>query len=207
MATSGPVIELRRLERFLRDIESRYLTPHLQTQTLRPPSRDEELDVAAFVVLAHGALENFAEGLAIWIAGRVEANWLKKRRLSRSSASLLLRLKYQADDETDTSTVFDVLRRALFAAKVERSAAANANNGVTPKHLRSLLAPLGVDLPSDATLVASLEGLVSTRHEWAHQYRFGAKTPRTAGDMKKIADDCRQFAKQLAANVLALRLK
>jgi hypothetical protein len=32
---------------------------------LKQPSRAEELDVAAYLVLVHGALENFVEGLAI----------------------------------------------------------------------------------------------------------------------------------------------
>lgn len=205
MALSGPKIELRRLTRFLGELETRYLAPYLQPTALGPPSRDEVLDVAAFVVLAHGALENFAEALTVWLAGRVTSNWIKKRRVSRSTAALLLRTKHEVSDEDSTDTVFDTIRNALDRAKAERSSAAHANNGIETKHLRALLAPLGIDIPNDATLVASLHTLVTIRHEWAHQ-RLGATSSRGAADVKKLAEDCLAFAQQIASRVSALRL-
>lgn len=206
MARSGPKIELRRLTRFVRELERRYLTPHLTPTSLRPPSRAEVLDVAAFVVLAHGAVENFAESLTLWIAERVQSNWIMKRRVSRSTAALLLRTKYDGDDEDGTHTAFDTIRRALDRAKTDRSTAANANNGIAPKHFRSLLSPVGLDIPTDATLIASLDSFVSIRHEWAHQNRSGARTSRGAADVKKLADDCLVFAQQLASRASVLRL-
>lgn len=206
MPLSGPKAELRRLTRFVGELEKRYLAPHLTPTSLGPPSRNEVLDVAAFVVLAHGALEDFAEGLTIWIAGRVQSNWIRKRRVSRSTAALLLRTKFDGDDETSTDTAFDTIRRSMERAKTERSSAANANNGVAPKHFRSLLAPLGLDIPGDATLIASLDSFVNMRHEWAHQSRSGAKTSRGASDVKKLADDCLAFAQQLVSRAIALRL-
>lgn len=66
MTRKGPGEELKNLRRFIGEAERKFLTPHLQQVTLGTPSRDEELDVAAFVVLAHGAVENFIEGIGLW---------------------------------------------------------------------------------------------------------------------------------------------
>ncbi len=206
MTKWGPRNELRRLTSFVHEIETRYLVPHFTTATLAAPRRAEILDVAAFVVLMHGAVENFVEGLALWVTERVEAGWVQKRRVTRSTASLLFRASCKVDDETSTKTVFDTLRGALQGAKAERSNAANSNNGIEVKHLRLLLAPLGVDVPDDPMLVASLETLVALRHEWAHQYRFGAKNPKSAKDVKKTCDDCLTLAAQLSSRAAALRL-
>jgi hypothetical protein len=206
MPNAGPKIELRRLEAFFEEVEARYLKPHVSSNTFDPPSRGEQLDVAAFVVLIHGAFENFIEGLTIWMASRIESNWIKRRRVSRSTAALLFHAKCNVDYESDARTAFDMLRGALASAQVERSAAVKANNGTATAHLRSLLVPLGVDIPNDPVLVASLEALVAMRHEWAHQYRFGVRTPRGARDVKQTADDCLGLARQLAANIGRMRL-
>lgn len=205
MAVSGPKIELQRLQRFVRELESRYLVPHMKP-SLVPPSRGEILDVAAFVVLTHGAIENFVEGLTLWMSDKVAKNWTKKRRVTRSTASLLLRTKCGIEDGSNVATPFDVIRAALDEAKSERSSAVHDNNGIELKHVRGLLGPLGVDIPSDPLLVASLDSLVAMRHQWAHQNRFGAQTSRSAVAVKKTADDCLNFAQQLSSRIASLRL-
>jgi hypothetical protein len=63
MKQSGPSVELKALVRSVKEIETRFVVPHIGPPTLKTPSRKEILDVAAYVVLVHGALENFAEGL------------------------------------------------------------------------------------------------------------------------------------------------
>jgi len=192
------------LQQFVRELERRYLNPHM-TLSLAPPSRAEQLDVAAFVVLTHGAMENFIEGLTIWMTGRVVKNWMQKR-VTRSTAALLFRATCKIDEDTNTKSTFDVIRIALDEAKADRSTAVHDNNGVELKHMRRLLAPLGVDIPDDPLLVASLDNLVLMRHQWAHQNRFGAQTPRSAVDVKKTADDCLALAKQLSSRIGTLRL-
>lgn len=205
MSGSGPKSEFLALERFTRELEQRYLEPHLTVVTLGPPSRGEQLDVAAFSVLAHGALENFLEGLTIWILGRVEKNWMKKR-VSRSTATLLLQTDLPIDHESDTRTVFDLIREALAEAKSNHSKIVERNNGVAIKHLRTLLTPLGVDVPTDPMMMGALDTLVKMRHDWAHQWRYGAKSVKSAGDARKTIGDCMKLAKQLYLNTAALRL-
>jgi hypothetical protein len=205
MAASGPKREFRALAGFTKELVGRYLQPHLGAATLGTPSRKEELDVAAFAVLLHGAMENFAEGLSIWILGKVEKNWLKKR-VSRSTVCLLLDAKFPIDHETETRNIFNLIRDALALAKSSHSTVVEKNNGIAVKHLRSLFVPLGVDVPTDPILVGSLDTLVKMRHTWAHQYRFGAKTVRSAVDAEKVADDCLRLAERLANAVAVMKL-
>lgn len=198
MSGATPRQELEALRKFLAEIERQFLSRHLGAPTLTPPSRAEILDVAAYAVLAHGALENFVEGISLWALNRVHANWQTKRRASRSLASLLLYRGEEIPDDEASRSVFDTIRLALDDAKSTYSRYLEQNNGVAMKHLRSLFRPLGIDVPEEPVLVASLEGLVSMRHQWAHQYRFGAKTVRTASDVRATVADCLALAKKLA---------
>jgi hypothetical protein len=202
MTKTGPRVEFAALVRTLVELEERFLRAHLGPPTLAPPSRAEVLDVAAYVVLAHGALENFVEGLALWVLGRAVSNWTKKRRTTRCTASLLL---YQDVPDASQSTVFDNIRTALDRAKSALSKSIEGNHGVTPRHLQELFSPLGVTVPNDPVLTGSLELIVSIRHQWAHRYRYSPQLTRSAADVKVAVGDCLAFAQKLANDVTALR--
>jgi hypothetical protein len=205
MSRLGPRKELQLLTTFVGSIETQFLSRHLQVANLGAPSKPETLDVAAYVVLAHGALENFIEGLCLWALGHVHKHWQLKRRASRCTASLILYWgdEHPADDVSQS--VFDTLRLALDGAKSAYSRDLEKNNGIAMNHLRSLFRPLGIDVPEDPTLVASLELLIKMRHQWAHQSRFGAQTVRTAADVKVTVADCLTLATQLATNAAKAR--
>jgi hypothetical protein len=121
MKRSGPSIELKALTRSVKEVEDRFLRPHLASAALGPPSRQEILDVAAYVVLVHGSLEGFAEALAHWLLGRSVKNWTYKKRTTRCTASLLL---YQKAPPTDRE----------FTAGVR-----NAHAGVRDAHSSAVL--------------------------------------------------------------------
>ena len=101
--------------------------------------------------------------------------------------------------------MFDTLRKALDEAKVNLSRTIRENNGVSTRHLRSLLYPLGVDVPDDPVLVGSLDLVISIRHEWAHRNRFGAKTPKSAKDVHTAVADCVTLAEKLAKSASAIK--
>ena len=163
------------------------------------------LDVAAVVVLTHGAVENFVEGLALWVLDQSVANWTARQRASRCIASLLLFQGSPAAPDVPT-TIFDNLRTSLAAAKETVSRAIHENNGISPRHLRGLFYPLGVDVPTDAVQTASLDLLVRIRHQWAHQFRFGgARVLKSARDIQVTIKDCIDFADGLRKNAAAAR--
>lgn len=201
MKRSGPGIELNALVRSVKEVETRFLTPHLGPPTLTTPSRKEILDVAAYVVLVHGALENFAEGLALWVLGKSVGNWTKKKKTTRSTVSLLLYQKAPVEDAPPIS-VFDNIRTALDDAKTRMSKVVHDNHGVTLDHLRTLFMPLGVNVPGDPVLTASLDLLVTMRHQWAHQR---AKVVKSAKDAQTTVSDCLTLAKKLSAEVKSVR--
>ena len=65
MKKAGPKAELAALKRTVKELEAKFLAPYPPGKGLKQPNRAEELDVAAYIVLVHGALENFVEGLAL----------------------------------------------------------------------------------------------------------------------------------------------
>ena len=200
-----PRDELRELKKYVAELERHFLQAYLSSQPLGQPTRSEILGVGAYVVLAHGAFENFIEGIALWLVDRIETQWKLRKRANRCTSSLLL---FQSAAELDGDkhvTTYDNLRVALESAKTIHSKAVRDNNGITLSHVRELFYPLGVDVPNDLTLTASLEKLVSMRHEWAHQYRYGAKVARSARDAKIAVDDCLIFANRLSSEASTVR--
>jgi hypothetical protein len=204
MKKSGPSSEVKALVRSVKEIETRFLVPHLGPPSLTVPSRKEILDVAAYVVLVHGALEDFAEGLALWVLGRSVSNWTMKKKTSRSTVSLLLYQKVPPDDAPPVS-VFDNIRTALDDAKVRMSKVVNDNHGITLNHLRTLFIPLGVNVPADPVLTASLDLLVTIRHQWAHRDRRRAQVFRSAKDVQNTVSDCLILAKKLSVEAASVR--
>lgn len=204
MAGTGPAAELRQLTRFRKLAETQFLSAHLSSTTLAPPSEAEELAVAAFVVLLHGAFENFVEGLCLYLLNRAEHSWTFKKRLSAASATMLLSLDPPAP-VISLPIVYDRIRRALSEAKVQHSRIIARNHGIAPADLSSLLEPVGLVLTTDAVKISSLELIVSLRHQWAHQYRFAAKKTKSATDIITAADDCIAIAQELASSATALR--
>ncbi|MGA9543538.1 MAG: HEPN domain-containing protein [Candidatus Sulfotelmatobacter sp.] len=202
---TGPKIELGVLKRSVSEIERRFLKPHLASApSLKPPTRGEQLDVAAYIVLTHGAIENFVEGLALWVLARSVANWTTRKRVTRATASILL-AQSQPVAPDGPQLVFDILRTALDEAKKNISRDINENNGISTRHLRSLFYPIGVDVPNDPVLVGSLELVIAIRHEWAHRSRFGASVPKSAKDAHNAVSDCIKLAEKLAEAASALK--
>jgi hypothetical protein len=206
MRRDGPKVELNRLRRLVKEAEDQFVKKHLGAPELSPPSHREILDVAAYVVLIHGAFENFFEGLALWVLERSVNNWIMKKRTTRSTASLLLYQAVPPDERPDQKLlVYDNIRNSLDLAKTRVSTAVQSNNGITVDHLRALFLPLGVNVPDDPILTASLDLLVKMRHQWAHQYRYAARVTRSANDARTTVSDCLALAEKLSAEATALR--
>jgi HEPN superfamily RiboL-PSP-like protein len=206
MVHAGPRSELRVLGKYLAELEKHFLRVHLASQSppaLRPPSRNEVLDAAAFVVLAHGALENFVEGVALWAIDRIVNTWIVKQRAGRCTAAVLL--TEPVPTPNPRANVYDQLRTALNSAKTRISHAVESNHGIEARHLRALFDALGVDVPRDPQLIAAIDSVVQMRHHWAHRYRFGATIVKSAADVKSIVDDCLRFANELISEVTSAR--
>ena len=91
MAAAGPKQELRLLKSYVSELETHFIRPYLAAPTLSAPSRKEDLHVAAYVVLVHGAFENFIEGLSaldlLFNCGPESGNILEGRKLAYAANS------------------------------------------------------------------------------------------------------------------------
>jgi hypothetical protein len=204
---AAPRVQLSELRRFIRELEEQFLVRHLSGPALDPPTTAEQLDAAAYVVLSHGALERFVEGLALWVLERAVDSWKLKKRTTASTVSMLWYSGAPSlpKDGDRTASVFDRVRRAMDEEKRIVSDRINDNHGVSARHLQTLFYPLGVNVPDDTVLIPSLEKVATMRHQWAHQYHFGARVVTSAPDVKKVVDDCLVFAQKLASNASAAR--
>jgi hypothetical protein len=204
MKRTGPSVEVKALTRSIKEVENRFLRPHLLPTKFGTPGKQEVLDVAAYVVLVHGALEGFVESLAQWLLKRSVSNWTAKKKATRCTVSLLLYHKPPAEDIPGRS-VFDNVRLSLDEAKKKMSLDIHDNHGITPRHLRAMFMPLGVDVPSDPVLTASLELLITMRHQWAHQDHRRAKILKSAKDAQTTVSDCLTLAKKLSAGAATVK--
>jgi hypothetical protein len=108
-------------------------------------------------------------------------------------------------DDAVPVPVFDKIRTALDEAKIRMSKVVKDNHGITLDHLRTLFTPLGVNVPADPVMTASLELLVKMRHQWAHRDRTSAKVIKSAKDAQTTVSDCLALAKKLSAEVASVR--
>jgi hypothetical protein len=205
MSKRGPRTEFLALRKFVKEAERKFLLSHYQASSLGTPSREEELDVAAFVVLIHGAVENFVEGIGLWLINSIEKHWITNKRTSRPLASLLLHQPAPVRDFDETFAVFDDIRLSIDSAKTTIAKVIYDNNGIAMRHLREIFRPLGVNVPDDPQLSSSLDLLVSMRHQWAHQYRYSIKVAKFASDVKLTSDDCLVLAEKLAQHAMTAR--
>jgi hypothetical protein len=193
MKASGPKVELRQLKSSVAEFEKQFVSKHLSAPATIAPTREEALDVAAYVVLVHGAFENFVEGLGFWLLERSAKSCLD----ARVTASLMALMLHQPVPTESGSTTYDTFREVMKEAKKSLSAALIENNGISTRHIRSLFRNFGVDVPRDPLLVSQLDLLISMRHEWAHQSRHEARVVKNAIDVKATVSDCLLFAGQL----------
>jgi hypothetical protein len=202
----SPVEELKGLRRTLAELTRRFIDPHAEAAPGILPSREAELDCRAYIVLAHAALEQYFETLALWVLHKIRDGWILRRRSTVCLAALMLSRGAAAGDEEEHTLAFDRLRAELQEAVQDLSKAVYENHGASMQHLRRLFYPLGVDIPDDARWKGSLETLSRLRGEIAHRRTLGATVIPSATDLRQIVlDDCSAFAAKLASTVRQLR--
>lgn len=194
----------RKLQQALRKLEDEFIATYLAAAPTLAINTSETIATSAYIVLAHAALEGFFEDLAFWVLDRVVTNWTNHRRVSVATACLLLSAAPSAVD--NTKTIFNQIREALDAQKAAMSRLIRFDNhGISERHLRALLGPLGVGLEvaTNPTQVASLGNLARERGSRAHN-NFGATVHITASSAKMWVDDCVALAGDMVNHAIAM---
>jgi hypothetical protein len=195
----------RQLGQALHKLEDELIADYLAAPPTFAINPSETIATSAYIVLAHAALEGFFEDLAFWILDRVVINWTNSRRVSVATACLLLGAAPSAVD--NSKSIFDQVRQALDAQKSTMSRLIRVDNhGISERHLRTLLGPLGVGLEvaTNPTHVASLGNLARERGSRAHN-NFGATVHVTASSAKSWVDDCLALAGDMVNHAIAMR--
>jgi len=205
MTMPTPDESLADLEATIGAVRTRYLAPHLAHADLAIPSPEERLDMGAFVVLAHAALEDFFERLALWVHGRIQATWSVRGKAPIPTLATILHLRGRRKvDSATSSTIFDRVHEELLEVAKDYSNLVEHNHGASSSYLRELLYPLGVDLPADAKLIGSLDSFCDLRGDAAHRAIGMVTTISSAKGVDALASDCLQFAKEVKASVTLL---
>lgn len=193
-------------------LEERFLAPWMPAQPTHRPE-DFHHDVKAYCVLAHAAFEEFVEEISLIALTAAKAAWQSKK-FSVGTVALLLSygemVALAEDEDIDQKRVFDQVRNCIDACVTKHSNALANNHGFSIRYLRSILTPVGVDIPEDVRLLTSLSELAAARGSYAHSQsklaRYGqwkrADRPMAPEKAKGAVSDCLELCQQLGQRVL-----
>ena len=183
---------LQELRHAVNGLDDKFIKPYLPAQPGVDPAV-YNLDVRAYLLLSHAALEQFVEDLCLELMNRAVDSWESNHHLSEPLLALVAFysdcLPISENEREPEVTFFDHIRIGVEKAKTTFSSyLKRKNNGVSVKYLRQMLLPVGLSLPTDPRLVASLGQLASHRGDNAHKHRVSKSAdPKTA---REWVGDC-----------------
>lgn len=206
MADTDALID--NLKKEVDKLESKFLTTWIPAKPEHTPDEFEH-DIKAYCVLAHAVFEEFAEEISL--AGMEESKkaWLRKQPI-RGTFALLSAYGFQVDikekEDEEQENLFDQIRKGLDESKAKHSSALSNNHGFSLKYLRKILTPIGIDIPNEVKLLASLRDLADARGSYAHSQAqralYGqwkqAKRPMTPEQARATVSDCVELCEKLA---------
>jgi hypothetical protein len=136
---------------------------------------------------------------------KVESDWRTSGAIRYAVAALAIHsTPTRRVDDASAEKAFDRIAASLDEAKSDLSKIVMSNNGISPKYLRKLFFPLGIDLPQAPPLVLSVETFSSIRGSVAHTRQAGGARQRSPNDVRAIVEDCRKYAEQIRDKVLQI---
>lgn len=178
-------------------LEDTFINSFLLEAAAKPEEYD--LPVRAYCVLSHAALEEYFEGIALYVMKQSINDYVLHKRVRDSLLTLTaynqLELKVNEDESTDEIRTFDVIRPMLEDVKTRFSRSVHKNQGISIKYLRRLLNPVAVDIKQDSNLKNSLMQLAKERGTFAH--RGAARKIVSPEDAKNYVNDCLELCRDI----------
>lgn len=138
---------------------------------------DFDLDVKAYCVLCHAALEEFIETIALIVMDYSIHNFVYNKKVNKSLLTLMhfksnIDINFINDKEGIDSiiTVSDYIRERTVEIKKNFSGELFNNHGVSLKYLKKTLLPVAIDIPKEVDLLNSLSIITGERGNYAHKY-------------------------------------
>jgi hypothetical protein len=162
----------------LADLSGNFLRP-LDGDDSLAPSVNYTLFVKSFCVFSHACLEESIEKLSLAVISHsLERFTLSSgQAIDRSIPALICFYSKDApnvpekDTDKDDKTSFDLIRLKLEEIKEKHSKAVFENHGVSKTYLRTLLLPVGIDIPKGDDFHDALLRLARWRGEFAHKQK------------------------------------
>ena len=195
------------LEAEVLTLEKKFLSSWLPAQPDHEPA-DFQHDVKAYCVLTHAAFEEFVESISTLAASATMSSWLAKKNYLGTQAILLsygFKPTIEEDESKGQDRYFDQIRAGLKDCIDKHSKALEKNHGFSLKYLRSVLTPVGIDVPEDLSWQNSLSELTEARGSYAHKIaseaKFGrnkaAQRPMTPEKAKSVVQGCLELCKEV----------
>jgi len=163
------------LLRTVRRLRKKFITPYVPANPMVGPDV-YELDVKAYCVLSHAAIEEYLEETALSLLSESIDGWNLRQKMNRTLIALVAyygaKSDLEEDRHLDTTKCFDRIRKLLQTLKQRYSTEINQNHGIAIKFLRRILYPVAVDITSDPNQVDALEKLAAERGSYAHKHRI-----------------------------------
>lgn len=190
----------RDFKKSLIGLVEQYLKSHLVNKLAKPI--DYAMDVQAFCIFAHAAMEYLLESWAIAYCEFIVDEWEKGSYEGFSSSLMSLCLFYGRVPSSiydrkkwpDLKTVMKL--NVPNAAEALKSYASDRNHGINTQHIRKLFWPLGIDFEDTIKANSSLETLRSKRGQYAH--RLDRSKPYAPEDARNMVLDCDRLAETLS---------
>jgi len=182
---------------YMRDLAEKFILRYL------PPKPEEGpeiygLDVRSYCLLAHAALEEFFENIAIHVMHESVICFLKgnlRRPLLSIISHAKNRLRVDEVNDINEQTVFDCTRNILDDFKSQFSKEVYDNHGTSIDCLRKILMPVYINIPDNVNWRNSLKQLTKDRGSIAHK-QVVDRIP-SPEDVYTYVKDCLKMAKNV----------
>jgi len=179
-------------------IGTEFIAPYLPADPSVSPV-DYELSVKAYCLLAHAAIEEYLESVALGVMIACIDNWTVSRKYADSLTTLVARygLTFEVVEKNVAyeKRVVDHLKELFDEAKRRFSQDVFDNNGISIDYLKQLFLPLAIDIDSDVNVINSINKLSKERGSYAH--KGGARVVLSPEDARNFVVDCLKLCEDI----------
>jgi hypothetical protein len=213
---------LRELAKYFDELRSKYLDHHIKAQETAdsgagqaPSAESYDLDVRAYCVFVHAAIEQFFEELADYVLASILVQWRSGLPMSRASIVSLIsliahdgisKLPIEDDEKLNQVKPLHYISDLIINAESKLKRKFQDNHGASLKYLRALFSPLGMSIDPNPNAESGLSRLASSRGAFAHRRTmpragYYVYKPISPSDALVAATDCLLFCKELSTQV------
>jgi hypothetical protein len=196
------------LKTYMEHLRITFLDKYLHDPLANP--QEYELQIRAYCVLAHAALEEYFENVAVNVLSECINQWKNSGKLQDSLIAISIHYLAQ-EPKKDLPSIkgaenqvhkFDSLLKGILALAEAwfKDYAFQKNHGAGISYLKRLLQPVGIDISNNIIQLASLDFLVTRRGDVAHTFSKQITTSHTPQAFLNSISDCLDLCDDIRSN-------